>query len=214
MNTYQKLMPNVFLAKCTEKHSTGDIIEISSKRGDMKNHVVFNLFAEKNGFFYYSIVREDGYNAQKKAENKAEKYNSWASSAMKKSNQSFENSNKGRDFLSLGEPIKVGHHSERRHRKLLESNWNSMRKCIDFQDKATQHTNKAEYWEARKDIINLSMPESIEFYKYEYEKALEYHIKMKKGEIKREHSYSLTYASNKLKEMKNKYEISIKLWGV
>ncbi len=30
-----------------------------------------------------------------------------------------------RDFLGLMEPVKVGHHSERRHRKLLQRSWNS-----------------------------------------------------------------------------------------
>jgi hypothetical protein len=30
-----------------------------------------------------------------------------------------------REFLSLGEPVKVGHHSERRHRKLIDKAWNS-----------------------------------------------------------------------------------------
>ena len=89
-----------------------------------------------------------------------------------------------------------------------------MKKCIEFQDKAEKHIDKAKYWEARKDIINLSMPESIEFYKYEFEKAKEHHAKVKSGEIKREHSYTLTYANNKLKEMKNKWEISVKLWSL
>lgn len=30
-----------------------------------------------------------------------------------------------REFLSLAEPVKVGHHSERRHRKLIEKAWDS-----------------------------------------------------------------------------------------
>ena len=54
----------------------------------------------------------------------------WASSAAQKSNEYFNRSNKDRDFLSLGEPIKVGHHSEKQDRKMIEDSWNNMgKKC-------------------------------------------------------------------------------------
>jgi hypothetical protein len=62
--------------------------------------------------FLYSITRADGYNTQERAKAKAEKYSSYAASAEKKSTEYYEASHEGRDFLALGEPIKVGHHSE------------------------------------------------------------------------------------------------------
>lgn len=41
-----------------------------------------------------------------------ERRREWAASAVRRSNEYYNKSNKDKDFLSLGEPIKVGHHSE------------------------------------------------------------------------------------------------------
>ena len=64
MNTYYKFCPNVFLAKCDEKHEKGEIIEVTTKYGKENESIVFNLIFEKDGFYYYSIVRADGFNVQ------------------------------------------------------------------------------------------------------------------------------------------------------
>ena len=119
MNTYSKFVPNVFLAKCSEQHEKGETILVSTKYGKENESIVFNLMFEKDGFYYYSIVRADGFNVQEWAKQRAERRHEWAASAAQKSNEYFQRSNKHRDFLSLGEPIKVGHHSERGHRKMI-----------------------------------------------------------------------------------------------
>ena len=67
MNTYAKYCPNVFLAKCTEKHEKGQIIPVTTKYGKENESIVFNLIFEKDGFYYYSIIRADGYNMQERA---------------------------------------------------------------------------------------------------------------------------------------------------
>lgn len=112
MNTYSKYVPNVFLAKCSEKHEKGEVIEVTTKYGKENECIVFNLIYEREGFYYYSIVRADGFNVQEWAKQRAERRYDWAQSAGQKSNEYFNRSNKDKDFLSLGEPIKVGHHSE------------------------------------------------------------------------------------------------------
>lgn len=122
MNTYSKFCPNVFLAKCTERYAKGDIINVETKYGKENESEVFNLIYEKDGFYFYSIIRADGFNAKERAKAKAERYQNWANAAENKSNQYYEASQEGRDFLSLGEPIKVGHHSEKRHRALIDRN--------------------------------------------------------------------------------------------
>lgn len=213
MNTYYKYVPNVFLAKCDEKHEKGEEILVTTKYGKENESIVFNLVFEKDGFYYYSIVRADGFNVQEWAKRKAERRREWAASAERKSHEYYEKSNKDRDFLSLGEPIKVGHHSERRHRKAIEDAWNNMGKCVEFSDKAKEHEYKAAYWDAKADTINLSMPESIDFYRYKLEKAKEYHEGLKSGKYTREHSYSLTYAKKEVNELQKKYELAVKLRG-
>lgn len=132
MNTYYKFAPNVFLAKCDEKHEKGETIEVTTKYGKENESIVFNLIFEKDGFYYYSIVRADGFNVQEWAKQRAERRHEWASSAVQKSNEYFQKSNKHRDFLSLGEPIKVGDHSERGHRKMIDDAWNNMGKALSL----------------------------------------------------------------------------------
>lgn len=212
MNTYYKFCPNVFLAKCDEKHEKGEIIPVTTRYGQENDSIVFNLIFERDGFYYYSIVRADGFNVQEWARRRAERRKMWAVSAAKKSNEYFEKSQKDADFLSLGEPIKVGHHSERRHRKMIDEAWNNTGKAVQFSDKAEQHLSKAEYWESRADVINLSMPESVEYYEHKLETAQEYHKGLKSGKYPREHSYSLTYAKKAVNEAQKNYDLAKKLW--
>ncbi len=212
-NTYVKFCPNVYLAKCPEKHSKGEVIAVTTKYGKDNECIVFNLVGEKNGFYFYSIVRADGYNAQERAKAKAERYMSWAASAEKKSTQYYEASNEGREFLSLGEPIKVGHHSEKRHRALIDRNWQRMGKSVEQSEKAEQHESKADYWQRKAKDINLSMPESIEYYEYKVELAREKHEGLKNGTIPRSHSFSLTYAKKDLNEAEKNLQTAKKLWA-
>lgn len=212
MNTYSKYVPNVFLAKTEERHEKGDIIALTTKYGKENEVIIHNLIYTKNGFYFYSFVRADGFNIQERAKNKAAKYENWAGSAEKKSNEYYEASQEGKDFLALAEPIKVGHHSEKRHRALIERNWNRMGKSVEFSDKANDHLNKAEYWESRASEINLSMPESLEYYEYKLEEAKEKHEGLKSGKYVREHSFSLTYAKKEVNELTKKLETAKKLW--
>lgn len=213
MNNYAKYCPNVFLAKCTEKHERGEIIPVTTKYGKDNECEVFNLILERDGFYYYSIIRADGFNAQERAKAKAERYSKWAQSAEAKSAQFYEASNEGRDFLSLGEPLKVGHHSEKRHRALIDRNWNRMGKSVEMSEKAEAHESKAEYWASRANDINLSMPESLDYYEHKLETAKAKHEGLKNGTIERSHSFSLTYAKKDVNEAEKNLATAKKLWG-
>ncbi len=213
MNTYSKYVPNVFLAKCSEKHERGEVIPVSTKYGKENDSIVFNLIYEKDGFYYYSIVRADGFNYQQWAQNRADRRRNWAASAEKKSDEYYNRSNKDAAFLSLGEPIKIGHHSEKRHRKIIEEQWNNMGKSVEFSKKAEDHESVAQYWERKANDINLSMPESIDFYTYKLEKAKEYHEGVKSGKYPRDHSFTLTYAKKEVNELEKKLQLAIKLWN-
>ena len=213
MNTYLKFVPNVFLAKCTEKHEKGSTIKVTTQYGKENDCIVFNLMGERDGFFFYSIVRADGFNVQEWAKKKAEKYTNAAANSEKKSTQYYEASNEGREFLSLGEPIKVGHHSEKRHRALIERNHNRMGKSVEFSKKAEEQVSKAEYWASKANTINLSMPESLEYYEFKLTEAKEKHEGLKAGTIPRSHSFSLTYAKKDVNELEKKVSLAKKLWA-
>jgi len=213
MNIYRKYCPNVYVAQCDEEHKKGDIIVVRTRHGKENKHIVHNLVGKKDGLYFYSITRTDGYDNRERAQKKVEKLQNWADSAEKRSREWVEKSTEGRDFLALGEPIKIGHHSEKRHRALIDRNWNRMTKAMDEQKRAEAYRDRINYWEKMANKIDLSMPESLEFFKIQLEEAIEYHKGLKNGTIKREHAYSLTYAKKRVNELKKKYDIAVKLWG-
>lgn len=212
-NTYSKFCPNVFLAKCTEQHEKGEIIKVVTKYGKENECIVHNLIYQKDGFYFYSITRADGFNAQERARKKVEKLNNWANNAAKKGDEWREKSNEGKDFLALAEPIKVGHHSEKRHRALIERNWNRMSNAMKEYKKADAYLERTAYWESMANKIDLSMPESLEFFEIQLEEAIEYHQFLKDNPKERPHAMALSYASKKVKELKSKHEIAVKLWA-
>ena len=213
MNTYKKFCANVFVARCEQEYKKGDVITVTTKYRKENEHVIHNLVGKGNGIFFYSITRVDGYDSQERAKNKVDKLNGYADSAEKRSDSYFEKSNEGKDFLSLGEPIKVGHHSEKRHRALFERNNNRMHKAFEEKEKADAYRDRTSYWESMAAKIDLSMPDSLVFYKLQLEEAKHYHRGLKDGSIPREHSYSLTYAKNKVNELEQKYATAVVLWG-
>ena len=213
MNTYIKFCPNVFVAKCEAKHEKGETITMTTKYGQEHEVIIFNYLGTKDGQFCYSIVRADGYNCQERAKAKAERLQQWASNAEKKSNAYYEASQEGRDFLVLAEPIKIGHHSEKRHRDLIDRNWSRMGKCVEMSNKAAEYEDRAEYWEKQANVINLSMPESLEYYQYKLEAAKAKHEGLKNGTIERSHSFSLTYAKKEVNEIEKNIKIAQKLWS-
>ena len=210
MNKFKKYCPNVWIAECEEEYEKGEIIFLQTKYGKEVECEVYNLIMQKDDKYYYSIVRTED---ETYAARKARKYGIAAQKNIDKSQERWKASEEGKEFLSLGEPIKVGHHSEKRHRALLDHNWKRVEKAIEYQKKADEQESKAKYWESKAKEINLSMPESLEYFKFELEKAEKYHEKLKENPELRTHNYSLTYAKKAVNELKKKVEIAGKLWG-
>lgn len=213
MNTYAKFAANVFVAKCDSEHQKGDVIEVETKHGKTHECVVFNLVAKRPGEFYYSIVRADGFNYQEWCKKKSERLQGFAANAARRSDEHYAKSQRDAQFLALAEPIKVGHHSEGRHRRAIENANSQMGKSVEADKAASSYISRAEYWDAKSNEINLSTPESIEFYEFELEKAAEYHDGLKSGKYERAHGYSLTYANKARKEAEKRYELAKRLWG-
>ena len=211
-NIYSKYVPNVFLAKCTEEHKKGEVIAVTTKYGKENESIIFNLIYEKEGYFYYSIVRADGFNCQEWAKKQAEKLENAALNSEKKSNDYYEKSNKDRDFLVLGEPVKVGHHSENKHLQIIEQANNNMRNCVELSDKADNQKERSEYWAKRVGTINLSLPGCLDFYEFEFKKAKLNHERLKNGTIEKSHSFSLTYAKKEVNELEKKVQLAKLLW--
>lgn len=211
MNKFIKYCPNVWVAECEDEYKKGDLIFLETKYGKQVECEVYNFLGySRNKNRVYSVVRTE---EKSYAERKAEKYNNSALKNIAKSNEKWEQSQEGKDFLSLAEPIKIGHSSEKRHRALIERNRNRMAKAVEFENKAKEQQRKAEYWEAEAKEITLAMPESLEYFEYELEKAEKHHKDLKDNPEKRQHSYDLTYAKKAANELKKKVEIAKMLWG-
>ena len=213
-NTYRKYCPNVFVAQCDHEYKRGDIINVTTKYGKENECEVWNFVGKsREGYFCYSITRTDGFDSRERAAQKVAKLNSWADSAESRRDEWHEKSNEGRDFLSLGEPIKIGHHSEKRHRALIDRNWSRMANAVKEGEKAEAYRARTAYWESLAEEINLSMPESVDFFEVQLEEAIEYHKALKDGSIKRAHSYSLTYANKRVKDLTDKVKTAKMLWS-
>lgn len=213
MNTYHKFCPKVFVAKCTEQHSKGDIIEMTTKYGKVNECHVWNLVGKNDTHFFYSITRTDGFNSQERMSRKSERFGNAALNSKRQSNAAFDAAQEGKDFLSLGEPIKVGHHSEKRHRALIERNHNRMRKSVELDRKAEKQQERADYYAKMADKIDLSMPESLEFYEFKLEEAKQRQSDIKSGIIPRDHSFTLQYATKHVKEIQKQLDIARLLWA-
>lgn len=209
MNNFRKYCPNVWVAECDDEYEKGEIIELETKYGKKVECEVYNFLGMLNDRYLYSIVRLD----ESYADRKAEKYSNAAAKNQEKSEAKFKADEEGREFLILGEPIKVGHHSEKWHRGLIERNWKRTGQAIEFSNKAEEQKRKAEYWEKKAKEITLAMPESLEYFNEKLIKAIAFHKMLKENPEKRGHSYSLTYARNDMNDLKKKVQVAEKLWG-
>jgi hypothetical protein len=217
MNTYRKYCPNVYVAQCEEQHEKGDTIIVSTKYGKENECIVHNFVGytgtQEKPMYCYSITRADGFNVQEWAQRRAEKLQNSALNAEKKSEGYFQKSHSIAEHIPLGQPILIGHHSEKRARADQEKIWNSMDKSVEFSNKADDYNSRAAYWAEKASTINLSMPEGLDYYEFELEKAIAKHEGLKNGTIEREHSFSLTYAKKEVNEIEKKLKLAQRLWG-
>lgn len=213
MNTYSKYCPNVWVAKCEDKHEKGEIIELETKYGKVNEHIVWNLLYERDGYYYYSITRADGFNHQERAKQRAERLRGWAAGHEAKADAAFTASENATKDIPFGQPIIVGHYSERRHRRALETSWRNMDKSVAESKIAHEQESKAQYWDRLADKIDLSMPESLGYFEHKLAEAKEYHEGLKSGKYPRPHSYALTYAKKAVNDKQSNLDTARKLWG-
>lgn len=94
---------------------------------------------------------------------KAVRLREWADKRDQKSSASYEAAHAITDQIPAGQPILVGHHSERRHRRDLARHDDYMRRSIEHSDKAEQMRSCAENIEvAANHAIYSDDPDAIE----------------------------------------------------
>lgn len=80
---------------------------------------------------------------RERLERKLEKRKEWAEKAETRANSLSEQSHKMMSIIPMGQPILIGHHSEKRDRKYRNRAWNKMGKAVEQRDLSAHHVSKA-----------------------------------------------------------------------
>lgn len=81
---------------------------------------------------------------EEKKQARIERYEELANKATKQSAASWGQSHKMTEHIPMGQPILVGHHSERGHRRLLNRSWDKLGESVKLSEKAEYYQRKAE----------------------------------------------------------------------
>lgn len=213
---FKKYTAGVFCLELSEENRThGDIVTVETKYGKQVEAMIWKkLFSKAStGKTYYSYVRTDGFNRTAWLAKKAEQREASAERHNQKSDEYYARSQKDRDFLVLAEPIKVGHHSERHHRKIIQQAHDNMGKCVEASKKAEAFADKAETlaYRAQADI-NLDDPACLEQLAMKVQR-LEAERKALKDSGTYE-SYQLSNMGANIRRYKERLETARKLWDL
>jgi hypothetical protein len=80
---------------------------------------------------------------RERLENKLEKRREWADKAETRSAQLSSESHRMMDAIPMGQPILIGHHSEKRDRNYRNRAWNKMGAAVERSKMAEHHTARA-----------------------------------------------------------------------
>lgn len=80
---------------------------------------------------------------RERLENKLAKRNEWAEKAEQRSNAEMEKSIAATAGIPFGQPILVGHHSEKAHRAAIDRAWRAADRSVEEHKLAKHHRNKA-----------------------------------------------------------------------
>ena len=98
---------------------------------------------------------------KERQEARAERYRQYAENAEKRSAAAFNASSAAVENIPLGQPILVGHHSEKAHRRAIERSNGAMMKCVQESEKAAYYRQKAEAVE-NNDNIYIGDDDAVE----------------------------------------------------
>lgn len=99
-------------------------------------------------------------NFHEKREQQLDRYQDLAAKALSESESRFKTAHDIGSCIPFGQPILVGHHSEKRHRRDLDKIDNNMRKAFEADEKAKHYANKVDNIE-NGTAISSDDPEAI-----------------------------------------------------
>lgn len=100
---------------------------------------------------------------RERRERRAERLRGWAGKREQKSAAAFDSARRIADGIPLGQPILVGHHSEKRHRRDIERIDNGMRRGVEHERKAASMASRADTIEHQLEVsIYSDDPDAVE----------------------------------------------------
>ena len=126
-------------------------------------------------------------------EKKAEYYTERAVKTQDQADEKYDRAKKKMDFIPIGQPILVGHHSERKHRGDLMKIESGMRKSIELGDKAKKLQETADRYGAKAEGK-------------ENPRTIKNRIKGLEADIRRLKSYSVDETGEELKRSKKQID--------
>lgn len=115
---------------------------------------------------------------QEKKQAKIERYRELAEKARQESDISYSSASKIGSMIPFGQPILIGHHSEKRHRRDIARIDNKMQASINLSKKAEYYEDKASAAE-NNNAISSDDPEAITLLKEKVEKLEKQREEMK-----------------------------------
>lgn len=193
----------------------GDQVTVTTRYGKEVECTIWKKLGNSrtgNGA-YYSYIRNDRFNRKEWMKRKAERATNAAERQNNLSEEYFAKSQKDRDFLSLCEPIKIGHHSEKRHRKIIDQAWENTGKMVTASEKAKRYADKAEEIESRiSREINIDTPESLQLLEQRVADLTEKRDALKAS--KKYESWQLSNLGANIRRYKERLETAKKLWSL
>ena len=137
---------------------------------------------------------------QERQERKKEIYQERVEQAVQRSQAHYKRHNDLASVIPMGQPILIGHHSEKRHRKDLDRIDNEMKKSIQEDEKADYYRNKINNIDNNK-AISSDDPKAIEKLQAKVKELEDAKVKVKA----RQHEwYELPYLNADIKRLKNR----------
>lgn len=128
-----------------ELPEAGAEVEVTKRNGKTTTVTVSEVLAEGTGWALYSIDSDEPrLTTRERKQRKAERLREWADGREEKAVAAYDKAGAISDTIPFGQPILVGHHSEKRHRRDLEKIRSNMDKAVEHHRKAGDHRQRAD----------------------------------------------------------------------
>ena len=143
---------------------------------------------------------------EQKIADKRERYATLATRKQTESDQAYKKAASIADMIPFGQPILVGHHSERGHRKALSTIDSNMRKSIEADKTATYYANKAENY--GNNGISSEDPDALAKLEIKLANALAEHEGIKaRRKLNQAAAYELSNSNGRIRAIKERIKV-------